>query len=32
VPRAQQGTKLQLIGYLSPGSAAVGPLARHDAF
>jgi putative tryptophan/tyrosine transport system substrate-binding protein len=29
---AQQAGKLPLIGYLSPGSAAVGPLARHDAF
>jgi putative ABC transport system substrate-binding protein len=30
--RAQQARKLPMIGYLSPGSAAVGPLARHDAF
>src|SRR5262245_53895647 len=30
--RAQQAGKLPMIGYLSPGSAAVGPLARHDAF
>src|SRR5215469_677746 len=30
--RAQQMGKLALIGYLSPGSAAIGPLARRDAF
>jgi putative tryptophan/tyrosine transport system substrate-binding protein len=30
--RTQQAGKLPMIGYLSPGSAAVGPLARHDAF
>ena len=32
VARAQQPEKLPVIGYLSPGSSAVGPLARHDAF
>jgi putative ABC transport system substrate-binding protein len=32
IARAQQAGKLPVIGYLSPGSAAVGPLARHDAF
>jgi putative ABC transport system substrate-binding protein len=32
VARAQQAGKLPVIGYLSPGSSAVGPLARHDAF
>src|SRR5215471_11358528 len=30
--RSQQAGKLPMIGYLSPGSVAVGPLARHDAF
>ena len=29
---SQQAAKLPVIGYLSPGSSAVGPLARHDAF
>jgi putative ABC transport system substrate-binding protein len=29
---AQQAGKLPVIGYLSPGSVAPGPLARHDAF
>jgi putative ABC transport system substrate-binding protein len=29
---AQQAGKLPVIGYLSPGSSSVGPLARHDAF
>src|SRR5262249_35926303 len=32
IARAQQAGKLPVIGYLSPGSSAVGPLARHDAF
>ena len=32
VARGQQAEKLPVIGYLSPGSSAVGPLARHDAF
>jgi len=32
VALAQQPEKLPLIGYLSPGSSAIGPLARHDAF
>jgi putative ABC transport system substrate-binding protein len=31
VARGQQSA-IPVIGYLSPGSAAVGPLARHDAF
>src|SRR6516162_1942640 len=30
--RGQQLEKLPVIGYLSPGSPTVGPLARHDAF
>jgi putative ABC transport system substrate-binding protein len=30
--RAQQPGKVSRIGYLSPGSATIGPLARHDAF
>jgi len=32
VARGQQLEKPPVIGYLSPGSSAVGPLARHDAF
>ena len=32
VARGQEAGKLPVIGYLSPGSSAIGPLARHDAF
>jgi putative ABC transport system substrate-binding protein len=32
VALGQQLEKLPVVGYLSPGSSAVGPLARHDAF
>jgi putative ABC transport system substrate-binding protein len=30
--RAQQAAKVPSIGYLSPGSASLGPLDRHHAF
>src|ERR1700694_3699599 len=30
--RAQSAAKIPRIGYLSPGAALPGPLARHDAF
>jgi putative tryptophan/tyrosine transport system substrate-binding protein len=32
VGRAAQSGAVPKIGYLSPGSSVVGPLARHDAF